>query len=621
MKIKLVNYGFAKQQVAKLLEDSLNKDNKEVQDILDSCPVIFEVKNDENGSKLLRDLLQLGCDARNGEGNPSSEQENGIEGSVTWHTDMTVTEMQQFFKENRERLAKIEELKVERKANEKPKEVEKPSPGAMLGCTVIGAPLIGAVVGFIAWWLLDISLIPFCIIGGIVMIIVLGAGIEAIIDEKKKMPEYEEYIHDLNVWQIKDDDFKKGIDSISKGMPSFTELRGIIFDGINKKLMLPFNEKWITKKNYLTLTDDLLSLLTISEMSKKEQNPQSRRQLLMQLSNEKLKFFYRYSLKGESGDDAKAYQPFYNEYLTAFRKEDVRLLRIDNEETQIVKGVNTRTDFDIQRCEELLNDNRMEPILAQLNDVKDSDTSVLGLGLFTSTDKLAAKTAAFQDLCKAAKSEYEELETVNELLNGLLVNVRLKAYRNIYLCVDLVNFIRANAGGNKLTTQKDSLQMGDIELNDVAIGTTDFNMSIGDNVGNTLGNITNRLMDNKSLRKFAMKNPKIAAGAAAIEVAQNLLKERNETIEKNNQLQAQLIKNIEQIVDSYNYGKGEMMRVIEIIKAIAKANKGVVSIYSELRNKYFTENPASVSRIEMMKDLQALASATQEYKHISDSKI
>ena len=63
------------------------------------------------------------------------------------------------------------------------------------------------------------------------------------------------------------------------------------------------------------------------------------------------------------------------------------------------------------------------------------------------------------------------------------------------------------------------------------------------------------------------------------------------------------------------------MRVIEIIKAIAKANKGVVSIYSELRDKYFTENPAPVSQMEMMKDLRDLAKATQEYKHISDSKL
>lgn len=618
MKIKLVDCGSAKTQVIKHLVESLNKSLEEAAGIVDSCPVIIEVKDEEKGSEILSDLQRLGCNA--GEEKKSSKHEYQVEDEVSWHADMDVHEMQKFFTKHRKKLEKIDELKTARKANKKPKEMEKPTPGAMLGCSVIGAPLIGAFIGFIAKWLFDISPITFWIIGGVVMAVILWAGIEVFIDEKKKKPAYEQYLYDLEAWQARDDDYKNKIDLVSKGMPSYKELRGTIFEGINKKLMLPFDEKWITKKNYLEIMDDLLSMLVLNEKSQKE-NGSQRRRLLMALSNEKLKFFYRYSLKGECGDDDQAYKPFNDEYLTASKRESVRLLRTDNEETQIVKGIQTRTDLNIQKCKELLDDNRMEPILAQLNDVKNADTSVLGLGLFTSTDKLAAKTKSFQDLCKAAKLEYDELANINEQLNVLLVNVRLKAYKNIYLCVDLVNFIRANAGGNKLTTQKDSVKMEQVELNSVAVGATDFNMSIGDNVGNTLGNITNRLMDNKSLLNFAIKNPKMAAGAAAIEVAQNLLKERNETIEKNNQLQAKILKNIEQIVDSYNYGKGEMMRVIEIIKAIAKANKGVVSIYSELRDKYFTENPAPVSQMEMMKDLQDLAKATQEYKHISDSKL
>lgn len=533
-----------------------------------------------------------------------------------------------FFRDYEGKNKRLEKLQKGRKANEKPKKVDEPISAAMaFGCFPILGIVAGAIITIIIFFLFDLNLsensgrITGCVVTGFVFVLGVYGGIDSYIEGKRNAPFYQQYLSMYAAWEAEDKEYERQIEELKKSMPSFKEVKAKIFDGVNQQLKLPFKEEWITKATYSNIIDSLIGLLDLKEQTDTEKDPVKHRQLLMQFSDGKLKFFYAYSLKYEAGDNQRAYTSFHDQYLQAYNTHNALVLRADKEEKQILGGKSTQTDVSITRCKALLDDNRMEPLLTKLEEAKHADTSVLGLGLFTSTDKLAAKTKTLQDLCKAAKAEYDELTNVNTQLGDLLTYVRLTAYKNIYLCVDLVSFIRANAGGNKLTTQKDSVEMAAVKMDEVAVNTGDISMDMGANIGSTLGEIGNRLLDSKSFRKFATKNPKMAAGAAAIEVAQNLLKERNETIEKNNQLQAQLIKNIDQIVDSYNYGKGEMMRVIEIIKAIAKANKGVVKIYADLRDKYFTQNAKPIPQMEMMKDLQALAKATQEYKHISDSKI
>ena len=137
------------------------------------------------------------------------------------------------------------------------------------------------------------------------------------------------------------------------------------------------------------------------------------------------------------------------------------------------------------------------------------------------------------------------------------------------------------------------------------------------NVANTLSGLVSNALEDKQLRKFVMNNPKMATGAAALAVVGNLLDERIEKIENNNKLQKQLITSISQMVDGYNSSKASLLRAIEVIKALSKANIGFLAIYAPLRDKFFVEECTTAT----MMDLQNLAKATQEYKYISDTKL
>lgn len=116
--------------------------------------------------------------------------------------------------------------------------------------------------------------------------------------------------------------------------------------------------------------------------------------------------------------------------------------------------------------------------------------------------------------------------------------------------------------------QKDKVNAGDAMI--VGNVTSDrLHMDSMDNVANTLNGLMSSALEDKELRKFVMKNPKMATGAAALAVVGNLLDERIEKIENNNELQEQLITSISQMVDGYNSGKAGLLRAIEVIKALS----------------------------------------------------
>lgn len=215
---------------------------------------------------------------------------------------------------------------------------------------------------------------------------------------------------------------------------------------------------------------------------------------------------------------------------------------------------------------------------------------------------------------ESVKTEYDKLLDLSDKINNILTYARTVAYRNVYLGVELLNYIRDNAGGSKLTAQKDGVGVSAVDgLNGMEVS---IDMDVTANVKESLNSLAKEL-SNKDVRKFAVKNPKMAMGAAALMVVGNYLNERVEKINANNDLQEQIVKSVSQMVDGYNAGKAGMLRAIEITKALSNANIGFLAIYAPLRDKFFVEGCTSAT----MADLQSLAKATQEYKHISDTKL
>lgn len=325
-----------------------------------------------------------------------------------------------------------------------------------------------------------------------------------------------------------------------------------------------------------------------------------------------MEFFYDESLKNEAG--ANVYEKFAEQLHKAISTQNFNLLRMDFDEKALLASNEYDFSKKVASYKGIVEKMDISDWINQYDSVKNMETSGF-LGL-TNIDKLASKTQNLQKLYNPIKREYDKLRNVTDEVNYYLTLVRTVAYRNIYLGVELLNYIRDNAGGKSLMAQKDTVNTGDAMIVG-NVASDRLQMDSMNNIANTLNGLMFNAIEDKELRKFVMKNPKMATGAAALAVVGNLLNERIEKIENNNELQKQLITSIGQMADGYNSGKAGLLRAIEVIKALSKANIGFLAIYAPLRDKFFIEG----CTVATMRDLQNLAKATQEYKHISDTKL
>lgn len=370
---------------------------------------------------------------------------------------------------------------------------------------------------------------------------------------------------------------------------------------------IQFNNKEEVEKlleEYFALKNEMLNVGDSMEKAK----------LHDELTNKKLAFFYKYSIKGETN----VTYPFFKKQLEAAQSQNnYNVLRIEKSNQTALSHLNKLNSYT-----KLLEENKMTPILNDLNDIKNIDTK--GWLGRQDVDALAEKTGMLQELFNAARYEYEELESVNKDISYLLEYVRVCAYRNIYLGVELLNYIRDNAGGKTLTTEKGMVDMN-VKLENISISLDSLKMDVISNITATIGNTIQtgvELLENKDVMKFVGKNPKasagIALGAIIGSAVSGYVEERNEKIEQNNKIQKNAIKNIRKIVDNYTKGQGALLRAIELIKAITKANSGFMQVYEPLKNKVFDNN--AVSSVTMQ-DIQQLAIATNEYNKISLAKL
>ena len=337
-----------------------------------------------------------------------------------------------------------------------------------------------------------------------------------------------------------------------------------------------------------------------------------KRDKAMRFFDAKLQFFYDVSVRCEAG--TSVFREFDTQLKNAIASKNVYLLRKDPEESSLLQAKEYSFASKLEGFKASANRMDISRLMNQYNAVKDMDTS--GFLGFANVDKLARKTENLQKVYAPIKDEYDRLRRLSNDINYYLTYARTVAYRNIYLGVELLNYIRDNAGGKSLMTQKDTV----ITNKAMVVGSVSgdaLHMDSMENVANTLNGLLTDTLEDKQLRKFVMNNPKMAAGAAALAVVGGFLNERIDKINNNNEMQKQLITSIGQMVDGFNSGKAGMLRAVEVIKALSKANIGFLAIYAPLRDKFFIEG----CTVATMRDLQNLAKATQEYKHISDTKL
>lgn len=380
-------------------------------------------------------------------------------------------------------------------------------------------------------------------------------------------------------------------------------------------LGIPFNKNIIKKDTYTVFLEGLKKLFYLNDKAMNESDPARKRLADKRFYDAKLRFFYTYSLRAETELDE-----VYNYYQENIHKSvstgDTNILRKDD--LSFIKQNNAEMSQNLSDIKGLLDDDRLADVMDELGYLKDQDVSSYG-GMWTDETKLVEKSNELRKLYDIAKDEYEELTDSNEKINYWLDYVRAYAYRNTYLGVELINIIRSNAGGRTLVTQKDgidvSIQSFDVQEVTINNATVDLDAHIN----NTINSFTNALM-NKQNRKWMKKNPKLTMGAAALTFVGGALLDKldkhTQLVSEHSEFQKEIISNIKKMADGYEEGKASSLRAIEIIKAIAKANKGFMAVYEPLREKYL-ENGENLT----MQDMQAIAKATQDYKNISDSKL
>lgn len=365
--------------------------------------------------------------------------------------------------------------------------------------------------------------------------------------------------------------------------------------------------------NYESCEEVLSRIDALIQQAASETDMSTVMKIRKQIVDMKLLFFYTYSIKAECGQNTVLYTLYQEQQDQAKMSNNYNILRLNESEFLSSEDL-TVFSLDVPQTIRLLKENKMDDIIQKFNHIQARDTSGI---VFTDLDALSQKTADMNKFYNAARYEYTELDRLNKRINRALDFSRICAYRNIYLGIELINYIRTNAGGKTLTTEKTNVSVNSNEIVNISTLNLKLNMDILSNLGNTGKEIWNAL-ENKDIRSFVSKNPKLAAGAAILSAVVNIVEERATAIENNNNAQTTMIKNIKKIYDGYVEGQVNLLREIEIIKAIFKANEGFMSIYMPIRKKVFDENDFSGIT---MQNIQQLAIAIGEYKKISTSKL
>lgn len=383
-------------------------------------------------------------------------------------------------------------------------------------------------------------------------------------------------------------------------------------DDIRNKISIPVPDGAVTENNYFQIKHYYDSFFDVGNSM--ESIPKA------ELFDKKLKLFYDLSIKAEAGSDV-IYGRFGEALDKSLKANDCRPLRADADEAAILQNRPLAGEKALKQYQTALEDDRVSPLSEELQIVAEQDTSsssffgIAGALGFSSEKKVSQKTSQLRQLYEAACSEVKELQEVATGINEILKYSRVCAYRNIYLGVELLNFIRDNAGGKNLTTATDALNI-EMDLDIPDFESKDLTVDMIGVLDSSVRSTLDFYGSDQQMARFASENPKAALLSAGLNLIGEYFSKRNEVIDNNLEIQQEIIESFPQVIGGYLDGKANTLRAIEVIRAIIKTNKGFVKIYAPLRNKVFVEGS-----FPSLQEIQQLAIATNEYNKISKTEL
>lgn len=376
----------------------------------------------------------------------------------------------------------------------------------------------------------------------------------------------------------------------------------------SKEFSIPIPMGSLWEGNYNDAIDTFFAIYACLYKKAAATSIDEMKQIKKEIADYKLEIFYIVSLSyGTSQEAYDSLLPFDS----GFDPDAFREIAVSKANHIIQKNR-------IDDCINLLDNNMIDEILHELEYVKNRDVSGF-LGLYTDTDKMSEQYEDMKKLREAAVEEYEELNMVCDELNSALDHIRTYAFRNIYLGIEMLNYIREGAGGSGLIKESDYVSMQELDISQFS---NTFQGYKTNNVSDTIkkyDNVARAIVNNRDFRKLVYSNKKVAAGAALIGVATMAMSAAADHAAKVDRIQANqanIVKDMQTIVDGYTEGRAQLYRVIEVAQSILKANEGFMYIYNQLKTKLFDSN-----QVPTLPEIQDLCKAIKAYKEISNSKI
>lgn len=326
----------------------------------------------------------------------------------------------------------------------------------------------------------------------------------------------------------------------------------------------------------------------------------------------KLSLFYDIPLKTECGK-AKLF-PFEEVRESAEESKNYERLRSDRDEEAIVRGLRAKVDEDLEHHAKDVLGISASGLTRKMRQIRNQDTeSSFWFLHWTSSHKVASQTDDYKKLLEQTVDLCNKMATYATKLNEQLSYIRLCAYRNIYLGIELLNFDReVPVGGKSLhTVVSDKAVAVDIPDTSYLDNRPQFSQELIETAIAAgilgVGEIIEEGLDIDDLE---------GVGVAAAAIIGSLFIERWRVIEECSKQQLQITQEIDRLIGQMEKCKTWSARAIEVAHAVVEANKGYMAIYAPLRDKVFGRGERLT-----MEDVSMMTRVLNAYNKISISKV
>lgn len=431
---------------------------------------------------------------------------------------------------------------------------------------------------------------------------------------EEDLEAYKDYVKTKTSLEKIYDNLSQSQEQIENSLVSLCSQRDeVLAFAIRTCLAIPFaTVVFQDYKHYDKVKQAYLKLLAVQDLVEQQADPKLRMAGRKKLMDAKLQFLYVYSLSENLSPDV------YKEFNALYKKRNSNPMVLRQELPKSTsKG--WREIFSAKTYKTTIERLSISNAVDGFQQVSQRDTSML---LFLpSSDKKAQQTKDMQQFVLKAKEGYDTMVDINKKVAYALDFARGCAFRNIYLGSELVNYVCAKLKGGGLTKNSDVVEVGTVSSDGMNIDTLSLNESVGGAALGTLTSMADTVLNNKDMTRLVKENPKMAAGVAAVAAISSAAISYFKNMSANAEAQKQLAESMRDIVSGFEAGKAGILRSVEIIGALVKANQGFMAVYEPLRKRFLDDGDFNLTKEELKHELMTLAAATKKYTEISHAKI